>query len=264
MRHHTSISHFSGREQQALLRLKNKIVELYKPVIIYLIGCDSSSHLSRNCFCDPRNEEKWRFSCDLVIVLPDGKDLSERAFDELKGISNDNEDILIIAHPFGFIKKQIQEYSLFFCWIQRRSIVLYERDNFREKLPKPVQNMKQYEKQVHDFFASNPNYNGYTKVKLSPLPKKYLTAKGQAESSDVDMSSNMTLQNVLWRFLREHGAKGINKPIQQELIRYLRARRRVQDDTPDKFNRILWDCGELMDFFDFVEVEILKRYKKVL
>jgi hypothetical protein len=68
------------------------------------------------------------------------------------------------------------------------------------------------------------------------------------------------LQNVIWQYLREHGLKGINKYIPQEMIQYLTARQRAQDDIPDKFDRLLWACGELTDFFDFVEVEILKRY----
>jgi len=59
MKDHASISHFTGREQQALLRLKNKIVEIHKPLIIYLIGCESSNKLVRNCLGNPRNNSQW-------------------------------------------------------------------------------------------------------------------------------------------------------------------------------------------------------------
>ena len=88
-------------------------------------------------------------------MLPNGASLPENAAEELKNTSNDYEHIHLIVHPFDFVAKHLQEYSLFFCWIQRRAIALYERDRSIEKLPEPVENMKQYEGQVHQYVAHN-------------------------------------------------------------------------------------------------------------
>lgn len=170
MKHHTSISHFTGREQQALSRLKNKIVAGCQPLIIYLIGSKSSHHLVRNCFDHPRKEDRWHFSCELLLVLPKGASLPENAAEALKNSGSEGEHIRLLAHPFDLVAQKLQEHSLFFCWIQRRAIVLYERDHATEKLPEPVQNMKQYEQQVHRFFADHPHYENYMDLKLSPLP----------------------------------------------------------------------------------------------
>lgn len=171
MKTHTSISHFSGREQQALLGLKNKLVELYKPLFIYLIGCSSSSCLTRNCFNNPKNETEWSLSSDLLLILPEGAVVSGNHMEELKYMNKDYRKVRLIVHPINFFEKQLKDYSLFFCWIQHRAIVLYKKDTFNKNLLEPVQNMKQYEKQAESFFANNQYYKDYTKIKLSPLPK---------------------------------------------------------------------------------------------
>ncbi len=246
MKNHTSISHYTGRERQALLRLKNKIVALYKPLIIYLIGCNSSNKLARNCLGNARNGNQWCFSCDLLLVLPEGVSLPENAVEELKSIAKDYEHIRLIAHPFDFVEKQLQEDSLFFCWMQRKAIVLYERDNSIEKLPEPVQNMKQYEKQVHQFFADNPNYENYTEVKLSPLP-----AKSSTEIVEDSEISETTIESFK-SYLEYHDPKTVNRNIRTVLVDYIRT---TQAGYPFNFKEILWDFMDLMEVFDVAEDE---------
>lgn len=246
MKNHASISHFSGREQHALLRLKNKIVELYRPLIIYLIGCNSSQYLIRHCFDNPRNDNQWCISCDLLLILPIGESLPENTAEELKSISKDYGHIHLIAHPFDFVEKQLQAHSLFFCWVQRRAIILYERDNAVEKLPEPVQNMKQYEKQVHQFFANNPNYENYLEAKLSPLPS--ISHNLTNEKSAVSQKSIESFKS----FLKNHHPKTVNRNIRTILLEYIRL-----DETgyPINFKQILYEFMELMEIFDVAEDE---------
>lgn len=255
MKHKQSISHYSGREQQALLRLKNKIVELHKPLIIYLIGCKSSHLVTRNCFANPRNDNQWRFCCDLLLVLSDGTILPESATDELKSFSEDYNRIRLFAHSFDFVEAQIKQYSLFFCWLQRRAIVLYETDNSCQKLPEPVQNMKQYEKQAHEFFAHHPDYENYLEERLSPLPQKPVAEEEQDEIFKPPKLS-MMLQNEMARFLYEHGARGTNFRMRQAMIEYVSGV--TQTGIPNEFYNILWDFEGLMEFFDLAEEELKK------
>lgn len=259
MNQHTSMSHFSGREQQTLLRLKNRIVELYKPLMIYLIGCESSSRLKRNCFDNPRNESRWNFSCDFLLIMPRGRHLPENASKELMNLSKEYRHIRLLAHSFDFVEKKMQEYSLFFCWIQKRALVLYVKDNSRVQLPEPMKNMKQYERQAQNFFTNNPDYNGYEEVRLSPLPKKYSAVEKQAEHREENLELAIKLQRVMGRFLSVRGA---SQRIRREMIRYVKARR--GDEMPGKFDRFFCDYEDLLDFFDFAEGEILKQYKEVL
>jgi len=162
MKMHTSIAHFSGQEQQALLGLKDKLVELYKPLFIYLIRCSSSSCLTRNCFNNSKNAFEWSLSSDLLLILPEGAVVSGNTMEELRHMNKNYRKVRLIVHPLDFFEKQLKEYSLFFCWIQHRAIVLYKKDTFNKNLLEPVQNIKQYGKQAEAFFADSQ----YTKIIL--------------------------------------------------------------------------------------------------
>lgn len=244
MKHPTSICHLTGREQHAILRLKNKIVELHKPLIIYLIGSSSSNHLIRHCFDNPRNDNQWYFSCDLLIVLPNGASLSVDAANDLKNISNDYEQIRLTVHPFDFVQKQLQEYSLFFCWIQRRAIVLYERDHSVAKLPEPVHNMKQYDKQVHDFFIDYPGYENYLNVQLSPLP--IISSHQTKEKLAICDQSIASFKS----FIKNHDPKMVSRNIRSVLLEYTRLKK---IEHPINFQEILCEFMELIEVFDSAE-----------
>lgn len=259
MKKHQSISYFTGREQQALLRLKNRIVKLYKPLIIYFVGCNSTNYWVRNYLAHPRSKEQWHFCCDLLLVMPDGSSLPENAELEIKSLSNEYGHIRLLTHPFHFVEQQIKEHSLFFCWIQRRAVILYESDNAVDKLPEPVANMKRYEKQVYQFFLDNPNYNNYTEIKLSPLPKisnvtkKTAEKEKEKEEEESEYALSDELQCRMARFLHEHGAKAANVRIREALLEYVVAVTEV--GIPNKFNETIWDFEELMQFFDMAEKE---------
>lgn len=252
MKKYQSISHLTGREQQALLRLK-KIVQLYKPLIIYFIGCRSSTHLVRNYLAHPRNENHWHFYCDLLLIMPDESSLPENAVEELKSLSKEYDNIRIFTHPFHYVAQQIKEYSLFFCWMQRRAVILFERDNAIDKLPEPLHNMKRYEKQVYQFFLNNRDYKHYADVKLSPLPIKSTTRKNPAEETEYKLSA--ALQYRMARFLHEYGAKAANVCIREVLLEYVVAITEV--GIPNKFKDTIWNFEELMRFFDMAGKELI-------
>lgn len=255
MKKKESINHFTGREQQALLRLKNKIVKRYQPLIVYLIGCKSASSLIRNYLVNPRNIYHWSFSCDLLVVMPQGANIPENASEGLKSISDDYGHIHIIAHPIDFVVQQLKEYSIFFCWIQRRAVVLYEWQNACEKLPEAVQNMKQYEQQAHRFLVDNPNYDNYTEVKLSPLPQKNIQQEATIGPSQRPQLS-LKLQNNMADFLRQHGARETNLRLRRRLLEYVASTTHL--GIPNDFHSTLDDFNALTEFFDLAETEFLR------
>ncbi|AYD46388.1 hypothetical protein D6B99_01395 [Arachidicoccus soli] len=69
--------------------------------------------------------------------------------------------------------------------MQRRAVILYESDNAVDKLPEPTHNIKLYENQVYQFFLNNPNYENYTEIKLSPLPKKSAASSKAAQKVNI-------------------------------------------------------------------------------
>lgn len=251
MKNHTSISHFASSERQALLRLKNKIVVLYKPLIIYLIACNSTTRITRNYLAYPKNDSQWTCSFDLLLVLPEGVSLPENAAHDLKSIHKDYEHIHLIAHPFDFVRKQLQECSLFFCWVQRSAIVLYEREHSCEKLPEPVQNIKQYAKQVNQFLTDNPDYENYADTKLSPLPLKPL-----AQSLRNPVRSKVLIDSFK-SYLENHPPKTVNRNIRDVLLEYIRT---VQSGYPVNLKEILGDFTALMELLDLAEDECIPLY----
>ncbi|MFT3904665.1 MAG: hypothetical protein QM727_15945 [Niabella sp.] len=218
MKQHLSISHFTGREKHALLKLKNKIVALYNPRIIYLVSIISSTKLARNCFDNPRNKRHWSFSCSLVLILKENLYLPENAVKTLLNSDKDCRHIHLVAHPFDFVEKQLNEHSLFFCWIQSRAILLYDKDNSCRKLPEPIENMKKYEKEVHQFFSDNPNYEHYKDIKLSPLPVRL---SRQSQSSK-DLLNREPWFESFKSYLEYHHPKRVNKNIRAVLLDYIR------------------------------------------
>ena len=256
MKNKQSIAHYTGREQQALLRLKNKIAELYKPLIIYLIGCKSSYDVTRTCFANPRNDDQWNFSCDLLLVLPEGIVLPDNAPEELKSLNQEYEAIRLSGYPFDFVKKQLKQSSLFFCWMQRRAIVLYERDNTSQKLPEAVQNMKQYEKQVHELFANNPDYENYTEIKLSPLPQNRDSKKERGEFFDAPKLSAKLLERLA-EFLQYHDPGSTGFRLRRALIEYVSSVSEI--GAPRDFKDTLWDFEDLMEFFDLAAEELKNK-----
>lgn len=189
------------------------------------------------------------------MVLSDGTVLPENATEELKSLSKDYNRIRLFAHSFDFVGAQLKQYSLFFCWVQRRAIVLYEKDNACHKLPEPVQNMKQYEKQAHRFFANHPDCENYVEERLSPLPQKPVAKEELVEVFDLPKLSEK-LQAKLAEFLEYHDPRSTSFRLRKAMIEYVASVSEV--GSPKDFKDTLWDFEDLMEFFDLAEIELKK------
>jgi hypothetical protein len=180
MKTHRSIKHLAGREQKTLLGIKNKLVALCKPMLIYYLGSNQSVHVTRNCFTKPSYEEQGFFACDLLIVLSDEGLLPGNAEQVIKNSVPECEAVHLIVHPINFVVQQLQDHSLFFCWVQHHAILLHEQDHASELLPEPVISLKLYERQAMEFYNDNPDYANYDRVCLSPLPIPIIPGKDTA------------------------------------------------------------------------------------
>ncbi|HTN45589.1 MAG TPA: hypothetical protein VL098_04525 [Flavipsychrobacter sp.] len=179
MKTHRSIRHLTGREQKVLLAIKNQLIALCEPVLIYYLGSNQSVHVTRSCFTKPSYEEQGFFACDLLVVLADEDMLPGNAEQIIKTSVPECEAIHLITHPMNFVVEQLQAYSLFFCWVQRHAILLHEQDHASELLPEPVVSLKSYERQATEFYNDNPGYANYDRVYLSPLPVPVTTGKAE-------------------------------------------------------------------------------------
>lgn len=254
MKNPTSISHFPGKEQQALLTLKNQMVKLYQPLIIYYISGKHTTYQSRSCFSNPRNHECSIYDADFVMVLRDNHSLPEDAEAVLKDLNEGFGSIRLIARPLAFVKEQLHSYSLFFCWLQRRAIVLYECGNACRELPDPVRNMKQYESQAQRFYYNNLNYEAYFKTKLSPLPVAPEVAKEvRGQNKDTPPSLSPALQKVMVAFLRERGGEAVLNSLRSTLLDHVIYA--SDTETTEGLQNLLKEVRAVSRFFDVAEKE---------
>ncbi len=247
-----SISHFPGREQQAIFRLKNQIVELYNPLIIYYIGSDYSGQSARNCFTDYKDKHQGRFSCDLLVIMPDKTLIPEHAAMELENLDTVFGRIHLITHTLDFYLRQLQAYSLFFCWVQYRAIVLYEWENAAKKLPDPVDSIKQYQHQVKQFFTDNPDYDNYTQVRLSPLPENTVPIQEKPAISKQRLSNR--LENNMAKFLKEHEPEMVSLHIRNLILEYIHGSGNKYLSA--EFKNTLQELQGLIEFFDLAGKDI--------
>ena len=87
----------------------------------------------------------------------------------------------MVIHPLGFVLRQMNEGNLFFSWVHKNGMLLYDRNNSAQLLPAPVPG--EYRQQAEAFYTNNPEMNNYLAVKLQPIvkpePKKEQTSTFQ-------------------------------------------------------------------------------------
>jgi hypothetical protein len=137
MERHGSDSHLSGREQNELRRIANKILDELSPLAIYYYGSHVTHQINRNYFSRNKKKEEWTTSYDLLIIaddqfLPDEVNSSMRLEHDIRPIAHTH----IIIHRWGFIEDQLISGNFFFTWILRSAVKLYDRvHQFRQPAP---------------------------------------------------------------------------------------------------------------------------------
>lgn len=183
MKTHKSISHLSGKEQNSLYCIKKIIVEHIRPLIIYCWNSQISYMLQRNCFNAQKIVEDWDFNCDLLVITTADTVVDKAVLQETEALTAPFGRVKLRIHPVDFITQCMQEGNLFFSWVHRNAIVLYERDNGLKQLPPPVPRRQEYQKQAESFYLNNPDMSNYLEEKLPAVENS--TAEGQSKRSTV-------------------------------------------------------------------------------
>lgn len=138
MKVHKSSDHYSPKEQAALQAIKNKIVDQLHPLIIYALTTVSSAEAEYSCFTRARQIETWHFQCDLLIVLPNGRIVSEETKKQVEESTAAFGKVTMFIHHLGFILREIEKGCPFFCTMRRSADVLYEINDAAKRLPLPL------------------------------------------------------------------------------------------------------------------------------
>ena len=175
------ISQLNGKEQNAVHCIKKLIANQLNALIIYCFGCETNISIKRTAFIKKQFKEDRQFACDLLIITPDAIVVDEEKRAEIKEMIAHFGTVNMVIHPLGFVLRQMNEGNLFFSWVHKNGMLLYDRNNSAQLLPAPVPG--EYRQQAEAFYTNNPEMNNYLAVKLQPIvkpePKKEQTSTFQ-------------------------------------------------------------------------------------
>lgn len=159
-----SICQLKNKEQNALHCIKQLLVAQLHPVMIYCFGFKSISSSSRSAFFKSQIRDERRIACDLLVILPEGVDISSEKKAELTRILAYFGETRLTFHSLDFMLEQIRQRNLFFSWIPKNALLLHSLGNSTSLLPETPGN--EYWPQACFFFLNDPEMVHYLDVKL--------------------------------------------------------------------------------------------------
>ncbi len=166
MKTHNSIAHLSAKEQNSLHCIKKRIAEQLRPLLIYCWNSHVTYTLQRNCFISKCSTEDWKFSCNLLLVMPEDTLVNDGMQEEIVTLTVPYGTVHTLIHPVGFVAAKLKENNLFFNWVHRSATLLYERDNALQQLQPPIPRLKEYSLQAAAYCLNNPDMPNYLEEKL--------------------------------------------------------------------------------------------------
>lgn len=244
-----SIAHSSSQEREALISLRKKLIEVYNPLLIYLIAIENTHSFKRDSLAYPMKNIQNRFRIDVLVIVSDSPILFSH-LNEIDKVHSNIDEVNLITYPLGQFQNELTNQTVFFSAIQKRSIVLHERANSLEELPE-----NQFVNQIHkeeliQYTSQNPNYKNHQVDNLLFSNGKQL--ENIQNSLEVPILSQ-NLQEAFATLLNHHGAKVLNTKIRKVILEY--AYSSTKFGIYDDFEEILMYFRDIMEVFDIAELE---------
>lgn len=249
MKTKTSIAHFTKEEQEALTNLKEKLIEVYNPLLIYLIAIENTHSLKRDSLSYPIKKIKTRFAIDVLVIVPDSPILFSH-LNEVDKIHNEISEVNLITYPLGQFQKELNDQSVFFCAIQKRSKILYEHENSLEELPTCRFINQTYKEKLLKYNSQYPNYKNHRVETLYFSDGENVTSI--YDFFEIPILSD-ELQHAFAKLLKQLGAKAINVSLRKVILEY--AYSATEAGVNNDFEEILVNFEYLMELFDVAERE---------
>ncbi len=163
------LTQLNGREQTALHCIKKLIAQQWQAQLIYCFGCTTNISIKRTAFSKKQLKEERRFTCELLIIVPDNKVIDEAGIKDMQEMVAHFGTVHMVIHPLYFVIKQINEGNLFFNWVHKNGMLLYDLNNTTQLLPEPVAG--EYRTQAEAFYNMDAGMNNYLNVKFTPIVK---------------------------------------------------------------------------------------------
>ena len=165
-----SIAHFNGHDEQALYAIKSLIKERLNPLMMFYIKSHYRTTCDRSTLNFIQKEETWHYSVSLLLIFPDGTNLENETDAALNRQLPENYTVETLNYTLQQATEYLSRHSLFFSWVFRFGILLYQRDGSYEQLELPPINRKQYAYQIKQWYLSPANIADKVNIQLEPIP----------------------------------------------------------------------------------------------
>ncbi|WP_298708789.1 hypothetical protein [uncultured Chitinophaga sp.] len=166
MKTRKSISHLTGKEQTTLHEIKKRVIELVQPLIIYCCSSELRTSIKRNCFSAPVRNEDWQFDCELLVVLPDEHEFPATMAEQITQATEPWGRVQVRLHTLEAVSRYLHEENLFFSWVHKYAILLFEQNGAVAKLPPPIHKRAEHQQQALQFYTADPAMTNYLTEKL--------------------------------------------------------------------------------------------------
>lgn len=161
------MSQLNRREQNAFYCIKKLVAARMRPLIIYCYGCETVVHTRRHCFMTRQINETRQFTCDLLLIIPDECVIDDALKTEVQEMTSHLGRVHMIIHPFSFVMQQLNAGNLFFNWVRRSGMLLFEKNAATQLLPAAIG--KEYRGQAEQFYLRNAEMPDYLQETLQPI-----------------------------------------------------------------------------------------------
>ncbi|AHF14704.1 hypothetical protein [Niabella soli] len=191
------MSQLNGREQNAFYCIKKLVAARLQPLIIYCYGCETLVHTRRNCFMTKQRTEQRQFSCDLLLITPDECVIDDALKTEVQEITSHLGKVNMIIHPLSFVIQQLNAQNLFFNWICRNGMLLFDKNASTQLLPAAIG--REYRRQAEEFYTGDPEMTNYLEEKLQPVvATQHLKKEHNQELKPMEIRLTLDPGNGWW------------------------------------------------------------------
>jgi len=187
------INQLNGTEQNAVYCIRKLISNQLNALIIYCFGCKTDISIQRSAFTKNNFKEKREFSCDLLIITPDTAVVDEEKRRDIQEMIGHFGRVNMVIHPLSFVLRKLNEGNIFFSWVQREGMLLFDRNNTTQLLPSAVEGA--YRPQAAQYYLKHYAMNDYLDAKFEPLIKPEPKQKPSQPSQPVEIKLTLDAAN---------------------------------------------------------------------
>ncbi len=187
------ISQLNGKEQNAIFCIKKLIALRVQPLGIYCFGCQATVHTKRSAFITRQFQEERHFTCDLLVITSDETAIDDAMKTEIQEMVAHFGKVNMIIHPVGFVIQQLNEGNLFFNWVCKYGMLLFEKNAGTQLLPAPIG--KEYGQQAERFYLSDPQMANYLQVRLQPIAGRESEKNNHSATKPVEIRLTLDAAN---------------------------------------------------------------------